>query len=282
MFMSWEEVALRHRRRARRGWLILLAMLVATVWTCLFGAVGHGQCYDATIGRQLAGVKGSVSVDVVYNAYPWLGYKQVPSDHKNAIVTIDYEPTTLQGIRRQPLDPRFGSLDAIAATHRELYDALEAIRPAAKAGKTRIGVYSWFEHTPFNPEFILDSPRQYFANVRTTAELQVYPGKTLRDQMIDLGGVNWTDNYVPFGWNNETWGLEKFLIMCERKAAALEAAGVPAIPQIRPMTVGEKSVPVKPAIVRAWVLWARYRYRDQWSVWAPAGECTPEFIECLK
>ncbi|WP_428307558.1 hypothetical protein [Lacipirellula sp.] len=243
------------------------------------------QCYDATIGRQLADVPGSVPVEVVYYAYPWTPdkYQVEALGHRGQIVTLDYEPTVLSGDRRQPLDPKEASLQEIAQTHRELHDALEAIRAQAKQEQTRIGIYSWFEHTPGNGDLILRQPKQYFDNVQATARLEVAPGKTIRDQLVDMGGVNWTSNYVPEGWNNDTWGLQKFLILCERKAAALEAAGVPSVPQLRPVTVGKGGEkPVREAIVRAWVLWARNRYGNQWAIWAKEGEVTPEFKSWLK
>ncbi|BBO30603.1 hypothetical protein [Lacipirellula parvula] len=270
-----------NNHRSRR---LLLAFLALSILATA-AADSIAQCYDATIGRQLADVPGSVPVEVVYHAYPWTPakYEVEALGHRGKIVALDYEPTVLAGDRRQPLDPREASLHDIAKAHRELHDALEAIRPQAKREKTRIGIYSWFEHTPANGDFILTHPQEYFDNVQATARLQVAPGETIRDQLKDLGGVNWTSNYVPEGWNNDTWGLQKFLITCERKAAALEAAGVPSVPQLRPVTVGKDGEkPVREAIVRAWVLWARNRYGNQWAIWAKEGEVTPEFKSWLK
>lgn len=221
-----------------------LAIAIVAALVGLAGAA-HAQLYDATVSGELSDVKGIKRFAGEYHLWNLgEGDGKIPKAvwqsafdrvGRGEDVWLDCEPdVSARKEWQRPVDPAFAPLAKIKETHKTIATQLEPLCKLAERTGARVWLYGVLSPTYQRNESIANDPAEWLEHCRQVRELKYDGKKTLAGLLHQTGGGILYECYFYDQWNRpDGWAIAKCVLVIERQAAAIEAAGLRGMPLIR-------------------------------------------------
>lgn len=293
---TWNEISLRHRRRAGRSWAQLT--IVAAMLMSLHADFARAQIIDCTVSGELADMPGVERLALSYHLWSLDGKGELADSKWWAAAEAKVKAGERVGLNiepdvspkpewRRPVDPKFASVGDVAKTHATIAARLEPLCNQAVKTGAEIWTYRLLSPTHKRGEDIAGKdPRPWQAHVKQLCDRRVTPHKSLDKMLAETKGGELFEVYIPDQWNvDRPWAITKCVLLLERQAAALEANGVRGIPLLNFYTVSKRE-PVRPEIMQALIFVAKQRgpvaVWNGWGEYSAAGKALPKITPAQK